>query len=163
VGSYYGIQTAVLSSNRTYSAFNERGKEQIMRSIIVLTLLAGTIVFAQTPAFQPVATVGELMQAIVIPTSDAVFGAAGETPKNEEEWTALENSALMLAESGNLLMMRSPSGDTSIWLKESKAMVEAGSAAYQAAKAKNVDGVLEAGDKIYESCAGCHEKHLQAK
>jgi hypothetical protein len=134
-----------------------------MRSLVLTLFLAGTVVLAQTSTFQPVATAGELMTAIIIPTSDAVFGASPETLKTEKEWTALESSALTLAESGNLLMMRIPRNDNSIWLKESKALVEAGSEAYRAAKAKNLDALQEAGNKIYETCENCHAKHLEAK
>jgi hypothetical protein len=129
----------------------------------VLAVLTGVLALSQGTGFQPVATVRELMEQIIMPTSDAVFGVGSEAPKDDQGWASLENSALMLAESGNLLLMRMPEGDSSVWVKESKALIDSGSAAYRAAKAKKADDILEAGDKIYETCVGCHDQYLKGK
>jgi len=61
----------------------------------------------------PVATVQDLMLAIVDPVADAIFGAVATTisirgtetkaPKNDNEWAVVRNHALTLAEAGNLL------------------------------------------------------------
>jgi hypothetical protein len=130
---------------------------------MILVLLAAVTVTAQTQEFQPVATVRELMERIIIPTSDDVFAAGAEAPVTDDEWTALENSSLTLAESGNLLLMRTPQGDNRVWMRESKALIEAGRAAYRAAKDRKAEALLEAGDKILETCSGCHDQYLTAK
>jgi hypothetical protein len=71
------------------------------------------------PPFKPVATVDEVMDAIVIPSSQAIFDAVvysnGElvaAPKTDEEWFGLRMRALAVAEAGNLLMMSSRAKDT---------------------------------------------------
>ena len=66
-------------------------------------------------AGRPVATVQDLMLAMVDPSSDAVFEAVSttisirgqetKTPKNDHEWAVVRNNALTLVEAGNLLMM----------------------------------------------------------
>jgi len=125
----------------------------------VLVALAGAGV-AQQPTFKTLANVTQLMKAIVIPSSDALFNVAVETPKDDKEWTALENSALALAESGNLLMIGSRAKDSKTWMQYSKAMIDAAEMAFKAAQSKNVDAVLEAGDKIYATCETCHERYM---
>ena len=135
-------------------------RQRFIRITAVIVLLTGTVAVAQS-TFQPIATVRELMERIIVPTSDMVFGVAGEAPKDGEGWTALGNSALTLAESGNLLLMSTPSGDKGVWSEQSKALRAAAAAAYKAANAKDADAVIEAGDKIYETCAGCHEQYLK--
>ena len=57
---------------------------------------------------------------------------------------------MILAESGNLLMIGSRAKD-SVWMKTSLAMVEAGAAALKAAEAKDVDGITEAGNQIIDA------------
>src|SRR5207237_3685968 len=64
---------------------------------------------------RPVATIQDLMLAIVDPSSDVVFEAVSTTisirgeetkaPKNDHEWAVVRNNALTLVEAGNLLMM----------------------------------------------------------
>jgi len=64
---------------------------------------------------RPVATVQDLMLAMVDPSSDVVFEAVATTvsirgeetksPKNDHEWAVVRNNALTLVEAGNLLMM----------------------------------------------------------
>jgi hypothetical protein len=66
-------------------------------------------------SFKPIATVKDVMDYFVIPSSDALFGAVGsvqgpngsedKAPKNDEEWGAVRRNAFLLAEGGNLLMM----------------------------------------------------------
>ena len=46
-----------------------------------------------------------------------------------------------LAESGNLLMMRGRARDQGEWMKDAKALVDVGAAAYKAAKAKDANAL----------------------
>ncbi len=96
--------------------------------------------------------------AMVIPASNDLFNVARQPPKDDKGWTAVRNSAVILAESGNLLMIGNRAKD-SVWMKTSLAMVEAGAAALKAAEAKDVDGITEAGNQIIDACEACHETH----
>ena len=60
---------------------------------------------AQAPVFQPVGTVRQIMLGIVAPTSDVIFKVPNQAPKDEKEWKTLQDSALTLAEAGNLLLL----------------------------------------------------------
>ncbi|MGH9786674.1 MAG: hypothetical protein ACRD88_21100 [Terriglobia bacterium] len=114
---------------------------------------------AAPPAFKPVGTTLQVMQAMIIPAADAVWAVGAEAPKNDEEWAKVRNNALMLAEAGNLLMIGDRAKDQDAWMQMSLALVDAGTAAFQAAEAKNAEGVMMAGDAIYNSCEGCHMKY----
>lgn len=117
--------------------------------------LAGAAL-AQAPSFQPVASVSELMISIVYPTSDTLFYIERSPPKTDVEWNLVRNQALTLAESGNLLMMPSRAKDQAGWMKDAKLLVDAGSAAYKAAQAKDMTAILALNDQLYTACTRCH-------
>jgi hypothetical protein len=116
--------------------------------------LLATVAFAQ-----PVGNMSQLMISIIYPTSDAIFYVDRDEPKNEIQWNALANQALILAESANLLMMPGRDRQQEEWTKYSKDMREAGQLAYKAAKAKDMDGVRAVNDRLYNSCVECHMKY----
>ncbi|MGD1095961.1 MAG: hypothetical protein ABSB35_28710 [Bryobacteraceae bacterium] len=121
-------------------------------------LFAGAAM-AQAPSFQPVGSMSQLMINIIYPTSDAIFYVDRAAPKTEVEWIALQNQALMLAESGNLLMMPGRARDQDKWIKESKMLVDAGTAAFKAARAKDLDGVRAVNDALNTACVQCHQDY----
>ena len=109
---------------------------------------------------KPIATVGEIMQLLTIPLSNAVFEYGGEPPKDDKTWDEVRGKAIALAESGNLLMLGSRAKDRAAWMKFSRAQVDAAEAAAKAAAAKNGDQLSAASDALYETCAGCHKVYL---
>ena len=99
------------------------------------------------------------MRAMIIPASNALFNVARQAPTNDKEWAAVENNAVILGESGNLLMMGSRAMNTEAWMKSSQALADAGALALKAAEARNVEAVTDAGNLIVDACETCHEKH----
>jgi len=115
---------------------------------------------AQSPApFQRVGSMSQLMVDIIYPTSDAVFYIDRQPPKTEKEWNDFRGQALMLAESGNLLMMEGRARDQDQWMKDAKMLVDVGAAAFQAAQAKNVDAILALNDQLNAACVTCHQQY----
>ncbi|HEV7819685.1 MAG TPA: hypothetical protein VGO84_00800 [Burkholderiales bacterium] len=112
---------------------------------------------AQEP---PVRVLG-LMKSVVIPSSDAVFVVGKAVPKTEREWAAVENGAAKLIEAGKTLADEAPAANGANWVKLSKAMTDAASVAGKAAKEKNVDAVLDAGDVLYTTCEDCHRQYVK--
>src|SRR5438105_15098137 len=88
--------------------------------------LCGACNKTQPPPFKPVADVKELMNDILDPAADDVWGASGwiETkdgvvqrgPQNNEEWTAVRKRATTVAEAGNLLMIVHRATDGGQWM-----------------------------------------------
>ena len=111
---------------------------------------------AAAPSGQVIGTMSELMVQMIYPTSDAVFYITSRTPKTDAEWAALQGQTLTLAESANLLMMPSRARGREQWLKDAKLMLDAGAAAFKAAKAKDLAALEALSDQLYESCTTCH-------
>lgn len=111
---------------------------------------------AQAPVPQPVGSVSELMVQILRPTSDAVFYIATRTPATEAEWRDLQARTLTLAESANLLMMPGRARGRDQWMKDARRLLDAGRAAFEAARAKDVARLETLNDQLYESCVACH-------
>jgi hypothetical protein len=121
------------------------------------------------PALTPVASVKQIMNGIVQPAANVVFGSVGtiisaagiveKAPKTDEEWAAVGSSAVALVESANLLVIGDRAVDREDWVKMSRALAEAGMEALKATEAKSTDGVLSAGAAVNESCDNCHRKY----
>jgi hypothetical protein len=122
--------------------------------------------------FRPVADLKQLMAAVVEPAAEVYWDAVGSVvdekgttdfaPASDEEWIAVRNSAMVVAESGNLLMMASRARDQGDWIRMSQALVEAGKEAVAAAEAKDTEAVFAAGGQLYEACSGCHATYAVA-
>ena len=122
-------------------------------------ILAATSAMAQAPAYQPVGTMSQLMVNIIYPASDGIFYVDRKPPTTPVEWNELANQALMVAESGNLLLMPGRARDNANWVKDAKLMIDAGAAAYKAAKAKDIEAVRAVNDALYASCVTCHAQY----
>jgi len=108
---------------------------------------------------RPVGSMLELMEQIVYPTSNAVFYAGSRTPETDSAWSELEAEALVLAESANLLMMSERAPDDDQWMSDARLMLDAGEAAFQAAKERDVEALQALNDPLYQSCVTCHEHY----
>jgi hypothetical protein len=101
----------------------------------------------------------DLMVKMIYPTSDAIFYITTRTPTTDAEWGELQAKALTLAESANLLMMPGRARDDERWMQDAKLMLDAGRAAYRAARAKDVKALDALSDQLYESCTSCHQHY----
>jgi len=121
--------------------------------------LCGVTVAAQV---RTVSTVRDVMIDMVMPSSDALFGAAaGFEAPSEEIWTDLARQARILAEAGNLLMVgdRAHAGDDQ-WAGFARAQVDVGADLLEAVTARDFDRLVELNDPLYETCVNCHGQYL---
>jgi len=126
---------------------------------LLIVLFVTGAVLAQAPAFQPVASVLQLMEAVVVPSSEALFDVGDNPPKDDKAWVTLRNNAVILAESGNLLMMRPK--DNGDWMKYSRMLVDAGAFAVKAAEAKDLGKFDEVADQATRACEMCHDQYVK--
>lgn len=126
-----------------------------MRRTALLIVAAFTLVTTSASA-QSVGTMSELMVKIIYPAADAVFYITTRTPTSEVQWGELQAQTLILAESANLLMMPAHARDQDRWMADSKLLREAGAAAFEAAKKKDVAALEQLNDQLYQSCTTCH-------
>jgi hypothetical protein len=133
-----------------------------------LLLLAGCG-SAPPPPFHPVADVKQVMVTVLEPAADLYWDAVGSivdetgltefSPQSTEEWDRARNSAYVIAETGNLLMMSPRARDGGEWMTLSRALVDAGQKAIRAAEAHDTTGVFDVGAEVYEACTNCHAKY----
>jgi len=124
---------------------------------------------AQGASFHTIADTKQLMNWIIDPSADVVWGAVGTIvteqgtehirPKTDEEWTAVRNSAATVAESGNLLMLPGRARDQE-WMTFASKLIDAANETLQAAEAKDAEALFTAGSDLYLVCSACHEKYL---
>jgi hypothetical protein len=139
------------------------------RTATVVTMVAaGSACVAAAPApgtveaaplARRVGTMSELMVDFIYPASDAVFYISSRTPTTSEEWMTLQGQTLMLAEAANLLMMPGRARDQDRWMTDAALMLDAGEAAYRAAKARDLPALEALSDQLYESCVTCHRDY----
>lgn len=102
------------------------------RAALLLILLTAAGVSPQGPARRPPprlipkASAGLLMRAMNAPNFTALGKRLRDKPADEEAWPFMRGQALLIAESGNLLMLRPPgnAGDTA-WLRRCAELREA--------------------------------------
>jgi hypothetical protein len=126
----------------------------------------------EPPPFHPVVDTKLLMQAVIDPNADVIWDAvktidtpAGTEevrPKNEEQWVAVRNSAVAVAEAGNLLMLVPRAKDGNEWMKRAQEMIDTGERAIKAAEAKNAPQLFTVGGDIYDACSNCHRQYMDA-
>src|SRR5215813_10733607 len=106
-----------------------------MKWLLAGVFLVSPALSAQAPSDppQPVATIKQLMLEIIYPASNslALLVNRGGT-SDDSAWAEARRSALTLAESGNLLMLRNRGEE---WAADAKLLTDAGAAAYKAAEA----------------------------
>ena len=139
----------------------------------ILFVVAGLMVACDSgevkppsPPFTPVADVKQIMEMVIDPAAEVVWESVGFVitadgeqevlPRNDAEWAVVRNSAMTLAESGNLLMIGDRAKGEGPWMIMSRSLVEAGKATLQAVEAKDVDAVFAVGERLYNACETCH-------
>ena len=129
-------------------------------TVFLFAVLGGCA--AAPPAFQPVASSMDLMHAMIVPASDALFAAGDQEPQTAEDWAKLRNQGLILVETGNLLMMEGRARDKDQWMQDTRKQMDAGQLALQAIAAKDLDKLLgDVGTAIVDSCQNCHLHYMK--
>jgi hypothetical protein len=142
------------------------------------------------PAAQPYANLAQVMRGIPFPNSNIIFDTQSLDPEAQKDkkpgetaavgasaqynsvyggWQAVENAALALQETANLIMIpgrlcengRPVPLDREDYRKFADGLAEAGKVAYKAAQSKNLDAMLEAGGTVTDACAACHEVYRE--
>ena len=145
--------------------------------LIPLVILAGSSCSRPAPPppappFQTVATTKELMSAMLDPAVDEIWDAVGyivtaegtfeKKPANDEEWAAVRAHAIVLAESGNLLMLGNRAGGSAEWITQAQALIDNSKRAIQAIDKKDKDALFTIGGDLYDVCTNCHRQFMPA-
>ncbi len=154
----------------------------LMLAVCGLSPIAQT---STTPAQEVHANLNQLMRGVLYPAANVVFFAQAENPGEVKPvpgqdpamatdplvstfggWQAIENAALALAESTNLLLVPGrvcsngapvPMTDPA-WATFVHQVRDASMKAYKAAQDKDQDKLIELSETLSASCANCHRK-----
>ena len=162
------------------------------RTVLTLSLTlaaCGLSLIAQTPstnaAHQVHADLNQLMRGVLYPAANVVFSAQADDPGEVKfipghdpamstdpltstfgGWVAIENAALALAESANLLSIPErrcsngapvPTKDPA-WAMFVQQVRDASMQAYRAAQTKDQDKMIGNSETLSAACSGCHRK-----
>jgi hypothetical protein len=126
---------------------------------------------ARPLVFESTGDVKHIMKWVLDPAADHLWDSAGTiiteageeelAPTTNEGWLAVQHSAVVVAESANLLLMPDRTRDDDAWREISLGLVSAGMRAKAAAEAKNPDELFEAGAQLYRVCKSCHAIYVQ--
>ena len=141
----------------------------------------------QEPKPRVYAVLGQVMKGIMFPASNVIFAAQRENPADVKpakdpstatdaldgsygKWEAVENSALAIAETANLLILpgRKCSNGLDVpvknpdWSQLVQGLREAAMTTYKAARSKNQDRMIEAAATLNAACANCHDRYRVA-
>ena len=162
------------------------------RTVLTLSLMLATCGLsraAQTPSTDApprvYANLNQLMRGVLYPAANVVFFAQADNPAEVKfapghdpgmstdpltstfgGWLAVENAALALAESANLLVISGRSCANGVpvptkdpaWATFVQQVRDVSMEAYKAAQAKDQDKIIELSERLSASCAGCHRK-----
>ena len=112
----------------------------------------------------------QLMTEYLEPAADKIWASAGAIitvegeqdlqPTTDEGWATVVHSASVVAEGGNLLMLRGYAADQADWVEYAQGMTRAALKARQAAIDQDAEALFNAGGEIYNVCRACHNKYI---
>jgi hypothetical protein len=151
--------------------------------------VCGLSLMAQTPSTdtpqQIHADLNQLMRGVLYPAANVVFSAQVDNPGEVKfipghdpgmstdpltstfgGWQAVENAALALAESANLLVIAGRSCSNGVpvptkdpaWTMFVQQLRDVGMTSYKAAQAKDQDKMIELSESLSAACSGCHRR-----
>lgn len=100
----------------------------------------------------------EFMEYVFQPTFLRLHAQMAAEPADNKGWKAIKSDALILAEGGNLLLIRDAGSDQADWDRHSIHVRDLGGELYRAAKAKDYKTARGHYEKMVTNCNACHDQ-----
>lgn len=121
---------------------------------------------AAAAAVPPAVSVNALMVAVIDHAGHELWDVEkeGRAPRNDAEWREVEHHATLLAASGTLIALGGTGQADPVWAqspdwkKYSQELNDAGLAALNAARSRNLEALVEANGQLVTVCESCHEE-----
>jgi hypothetical protein len=112
-----------------------------------------------TPRLDPVAETKLLMEGLVYPNFKGVDRKLKSEPADADDWKFARGQALLIAETGNLLMLRPPKGPQAeeTWMSRATDLREAAAKLARSAAARDYAKSRQALEGVAATCNRCHE------
>jgi hypothetical protein len=145
----------------------------ILIAVFMPCFLSWSLLF-RSDATEPIAIVDAQPKPIDVNMHDFMEGvfqspylrlkkSMSAEPKDNASWKLLRSDALILAEGGNLVMMRKPEKDIQAWEQFSVASRNAGEELVKAAKLRDFKGASTAYQSMLKHCNACHQQFAEGK
>lgn len=105
----------------------------------------------------------EFMEYVFQPTFKRLKPAMANAPADNQGWKAIKADALILAEGGNLLLIRQPKENATDWAKHSVQVRDCGGQMYRAAQAKDYINARKHYESMVQNCNACHRQFADGK
>lgn len=111
----------------------------------------------ETPKFAVVADTKLLMEGINLPNFRGLEDLLRKKPADEEVWAIVRGQSFLIAESGNLLLLRPPrSGGQDAWYRRATELRTAAAALGRAAAEKDFEACRNGLTELTATCNRCH-------
>jgi hypothetical protein len=118
------------------------------------------------PTFTPVVSINALMVTWIDNSGHVLWDVEkkGFAPKDEADWTELEDHATQLAAAGSLIQLGGTGQADPGWVRQNgwktsaQALTTAALADLSAAKSRNLEAVIKANGQLVEACEACHKQ-----
>jgi hypothetical protein len=113
---------------------------------------------ANPPRLVPVAETKLVMEGVAHANYQGIERNLKQKPEDVETWKFVRGQALLVAESGNLLMIRPPKTDgQNVWMQKASDMREAATTLAKHAAARDYERSKAALGDVANSCNRCHQ------
>ncbi len=152
---------------------------QFRRSLLLVTivLVGSTIVMPTTPCLraradsaksqnqpEPVEkSMHEFMEYFFQPTYKRLHQSMAGEPADNNAWKRIKADALILAEGGNLLLLRAPKEDAEDWGAHSSAVREQAGGVYASARKKDYQSARQHYEVMLKKCNACHDQFAKGE
>lgn len=109
-----------------------------------------------------VLSVNEIMVSVITPATDYLWQM--QDPQSDEDWKRLEDAAAVVIAAGSLVRQGGAGPEDAEWAADpawqafTDRMIDAAVDARTAARGRNLDALLEAGNVLYPPCEECHRE-----
>ncbi len=130
----------------------------------LLGVFALSASLAQSGAQQPLLTVKEIMNAMITPSTNTIWGAY--QLETDAQWQEVSNAALTVIAAGNLLQSggaaagEADKAAEADWQRYNQQMIDAARQVIVATQNKDEEALSAAGnDALYPPCESCHQQY----
>jgi hypothetical protein len=100
----------------------------------------------------------EFMEYVFQPTYQRLKKTMAEAPSDNAGWKGMKADSLILAEGGNLLLLRKSKENTDDWTQHSIAVRDVGGKLYRAAQSKDYAAARQHYETMITNCNACHQQ-----
>jgi cytochrome c556 len=136
----------------------KRGLPLALAAALLLGTQGSTQTPRVTPKLEPVAETKLLMEGLAHANFKGLERLLAKKPAEAEAWKFMRGQALLIAETGNLLMLRPPKNKgEAIWMERAMDLRAVGARLAQTAAKGDYEGARAGFVKVAASCNRCHD------